>query len=188
MPKLLGGEALDYLLEHYLFQTVLDLGCGPGAQSEILKLAGKTVTSISLEKKYEDAIVGDYQQMSFGKPFDCIWCCHVLEHQCNVGFFLEKLFKDTRVGGVLAITVPPLATDLRDGHVSIWNPGLLLYNLILAGWDCSQAKIKQYGYNTSVIVERNKQKIEALSLDQAMQYFPEHCRNNLPKSESFNEM
>ena len=40
------------------------------------------------------------------------------------------------------------------GHVSLWNAGLLLYRLVLAGFDCSDASVLTYGYNISVIVKK----------------------------------
>lgn len=55
---------------------------------------------------------------------------------------------------MLAITVPPLKNTIVGGHVSIWNAGLILYRLILAGFDCSEASVYRYGYNISVIVRK----------------------------------
>lgn len=59
-------------------------------------------------------------------------------------------------GGVLAITVPPLKREIVGGHVSLWNAGLLLYRLILAGFDCQNASVLTYGYNISVIIEKRR--------------------------------
>ena len=59
-------------------------------------------------------------------------------------------------GGVLAVTVPPYKPTIVGGHVSLWNAGLLLYRLVLAGIDCKDAHVKSYDYNISVIVERKK--------------------------------
>ena len=55
---------------------------------------------------------------------------------------------------VLAITVPPGDSLVIGGHLTNWNAGILLYNLVLAGFDCSNASILQYGYNISVIVKK----------------------------------
>ena len=40
----------------------------------------------------------------------------------------------------------------------MWNQGLLVYNLVAAGWDCSEARVSPLygGYNLSVIVRRRK--------------------------------
>lgn len=98
-------------------------------------------------------------------PFDAIWCCHVLEHQRNVGAFLEKCFADLKDGGWLAVTVPPRKDEIVGGHLTLWNAGLLLYNLILAGFDCSGASVKTYGYNVSVIVRKRRANLPALKMD-----------------------
>ena len=70
------------------------------------------------------------------------------------GAFIRKLYKDLKLDGVCAITVPPAKHDIVCGHVSIWNAGLLLYNMVLCGFDCRAAAVKTYGYNISVIVQK----------------------------------
>ena len=56
------------------------------------------------------------------------------------------------MGGVLAVTVPPYESVIMGGHVSLWNAGLLLYRLVLAGVNCRDAQIKTYDWDISVIV------------------------------------
>lgn len=143
------------------FRTVLDVGSGTGLHAEILRKAGKEVTTISLDTA---DIVGDFVTADLG-VYDCIWASHVLEHQRNVGLFLDKCFNCLRNDGILAITVPPLKHNIVGGHLSLWNAGLLLYNLILAGFDCSEAAVKEYGYNISVIVRKKKAEFPALAMD-----------------------
>lgn len=150
-----AAEALEKLLAAYEFRTVLDIGCGPGRHWERFRQAGKQVIGIDYVQMRQDVIVADYLQHEFAEPFDCLWVSHVLEHQLNVHGFLKKLYRDLKPGGVLAITVPPLKQTIVGGHVTLWNAGLLLYNLILAGFDCKAAKVKRYGYNISVIVSKS---------------------------------
>jgi SAM-dependent methyltransferase len=147
-------EALEKLVSAYEFRTVLDIGCGPGRHSQCLRAAGKEVTGIDYVQMREDVIVADYLNHEFAEPFDCLWASHVLEHQLNVHAFLRKLFRDLKPGGILAITVPPLKHAIVGGHVTLWNAGLLLYNLVLAGFDCQEARVKHYGYNISVLVPK----------------------------------
>ena len=151
---LMAAEALDKLLGEYDFQTVLDVGCGPGRHLARFRAAGRQATGIDIVGLTEGVIVADYLRHEFERPFDCLWLSHVLEHQLNVNFFLRKVFADLREGGVLAVSVPPLKHAIVGGHVTLWNAGLVLYNLILAGFDCRAARIKQYGYNISVIVRK----------------------------------
>ena len=88
-----------------------------------------------------------------------------MEHQLNVNHFLKKIFSCLKDDGILAITVPPLKEEIVGGHVSLWNAGLLLYNLILAGFNCKDASVKSYGYNISVIVKKKKAKLPNLKFD-----------------------
>lgn len=141
-------DALEKLLKMD-FQTVLDIGSGP-CHAAMFKAHGKELTTINL---YDADIVGDYNSIPLGR-FDCIWASHVLEHQPNANSFLRKCFNELHDGGILAVTVPPLKHEIVGGHVSLWNAGLLLYNLILAGFDCREASVKSYGYNISVIVRK----------------------------------
>ena len=89
----------------------------------------------------------------------------MLEHQPNPNIFLTKIFSLLRDGGVLAITVPPARNTMSGGHLTNWNAGLLLYNLVLAGFDCSGASILKYGYNISLIVQKSPAVYPPLSYD-----------------------
>lgn len=172
-----AGHAIQKLLDDYQFDTVLDIGCGSGQHSEIFKEYGKKVTAIDYgQSKYYknnqltdiDIIEDDFNywcsyNWEKGKDlaFDCIWASHVLEHQSDLdSFFLnlrwlsfnkEKMIN--KKGMIVAITVPPKKDLVVSGHLSIWNAGLLLYNLVSHGIDCRNAKILEYGYNISVIFQ-----------------------------------
>jgi SAM-dependent methyltransferase len=151
---MLAEEALHKLIAEYEFHTVLDIGCGDGLHSDLFRSAGRSVTGIDYRPRREDVIAADYMQYKFDQPFDCIWASHVLEHQPNVQAFLHKVYSDLKLGGILAITVPPLKHEIVGGHLTLWNAGLLLYNLVVAGFDCREARCKQYGYNISVITPK----------------------------------
>ncbi len=168
----LGDRTLEKLISQYDFATVLDLGCGGGKHSEILRAAGKKVTAIDLSPAGNEAIKADYLQYEFGEQFDCVWCCHVLEHQLNVHMFLRKILRDLKNGGILAITVPPLKHQIVSGHMTLWNAGLLLYNLVCAGFDCSAVAIKTYGYNVSIITAKGHREVVHGGLPEIFKYFP----------------
>ena len=177
--KLLSQEALRKLLT-YNFETVLDVGSGPGKHAEILRENARQVTTISLIPPAD--IVADF--MSTDLPeYDCIWASHVLEHQRNVGLFLERCYSLLKYNGIFAITVPPAKHNIVGGHLTIWNAGLLLYNLILAGFDCKNASVKSYGYNISVIVRKRKSNPKNLIMDfgdieKLSEFFPFPVRND----------
>lgn len=156
-----ADQALEKLLE-YDFDTVIDIGSGQGEHANALRKQGKAVTTISLEPPAD--LIADFNEVAL-EPVDCIWASHVLEHQRNPGMFLEKCFALLKNDGLLAVTVPPAKHNIVGGHVSLWNAGLLLYHLILAGFDCSQASVKSYGYNISVIVRKKQADLPRLRFD-----------------------
>ena len=157
-----AAEALERFRRFGDVRTVLDVGSGDGEQAELLRASGKSVTRVSLRPPAD--VLRDYMQTELG-PVDGIWASHVLEHMPDVGSFLGKCFNDLREGGVLAVTVPPAKHAIVGGHLSLWNEGLLLYRLVLAGFDCRQAQVGVYGYNISVIVRKAPAELPALAMD-----------------------
>ena len=91
-----------------------------------------------------------------------VWCSHVLEHQRNVGTFLEKIYAALKDDGVLALTVPCHPRErFVGGHLTSWNAGLLCYNLVLAGFDCSEARILQT-FELSLITQKKRAVLEEI--------------------------
>lgn len=157
-----SGEALDLAIKKSPMGTVLDVGCGNCGHAKEFLLAGHKVTGLDIkpppiEHPNFTGITGEFNSFEFGtQTFDCLWASHILEHQLDVHSFLKKCFKLLKEGGVLAITVPPMKPSIVGGHVTVWNAGLLLYNLVLAGFDCAEASVKKYGYNISVVVNKKE--------------------------------
>lgn len=162
-----GSEALEYVLKNYDFCTVLDVGCGEGIHSNIFVEHGKKVTALDYgnsfyfkKRKNDNSIkllIADINKFESDEVYDLVWCSHVLEHQLNPHSFLCKLHSLLKENGILALTVPPLSGQafVQGGHVSLWNAGVLLYHLVLAGFDCCDAHIKHYGNNLSVVLKKH---------------------------------
>lgn len=148
------------------FKTVLDVGAGALHHTNILLKNNKIVdicdygNSIYYNKRIEqenirNKYIGNFNKIKFNNKYDAIWCCHILEHQLNINLFLKKINSLLNEGGYLAIIVPPRKPFIVGGHVTIWNSGLVLYNLILAGFDCSEyCYINQYDYNIGIIIKK----------------------------------
>jgi SAM-dependent methyltransferase len=159
-----AAEALTRFLHYPDIIRVLDVGSGVGAHAALMRAAGRDVHTISLAPPAD--FVGDYLDMpTLASLQDGIWASHVLEHQRDAGRFLRRCFRDLRDDGALAITVPPLKHLLVGGHLTLWNPGLLVYNLIVNGFDCREARVHQYGYNISVIVRKRQAVLPPLMCD-----------------------
>lgn len=183
-----SSQALHKIIKDYKFETVLDIGSGAGAHSYILHNHKKKVTaldfgtSIYSKKKGSNYKNIEYLQIDFyeykvNKKFDCIWASHVLEHQENPGLFIKKCMELAREDGIIAITVPPMSERVVGGHLTNWNPGILIYNLVVNGLDCSDAAILSYGYNISVIVKNKRRDFVSLNydfgdIDRLIKYFP----------------
>lgn len=167
-------ETFNQLVDHFNFNSVLDVGSGNGTFANMFKEKDKEVyTTDILESDYQ----GDFNIIPFDRTFDCLWVAHTLEHQLNVNYFLKRCFRLLKEDGILAISVPPLKHNIVGGHITLWNGGLLLYNLILAGFDCNEASVKQYGYDISAIVRKKKATLPELNYDHGdierlAQFFP----------------
>ena len=147
-----GAHAMLRLLSGYTFENVMDIGSGEGEHKRLLEYFGKNVFSVDIAKSAD--YVGDFMEIEFDRQFDAIWCSHVLEHQRNVGLFLDKIYDCLAEDGVLAIIVPIHPRErLISGHLTSWSIPLLCYNLVMSGFDCGQAELLQT-YELSLIVRK----------------------------------
>jgi hypothetical protein len=156
---MLAKEALDKCLKLDGVNTVLDIGPGKGEAMKAFQEAGKEVYAVDNKPQISNVRLMDFNYPNFvgwSNQFDLVWCSHVLEHQRNVDNFLTQIYRITKMDGWVAITVPPAKPEIVGGHVSMWNAGLLVYNMVLTGFDCSGAMIKTYDYNCSVIVQKKQ--------------------------------
>jgi len=162
----LSNQAIDYAARELDFVSVLDVGSGSGKHADFFSRKGKRVTRFDFGKSRaftddSSVIIGDFLTHEFKDKYDLIWASHVLEHSIYTHEFLEKLSAVAQPDkGIIAITVPPAKSEFVGGHVTLWTPALLIYRMVLAGFDCSNAKVLVYGYNISVICENKKNYID----------------------------
>ena len=191
----MSAYSLQKLIKDYSFETVIDIGSGAGDHAKILHKYQKKVTaldfgtSIYAQKKGNNYNEIEHIEVDFfayepSHKFDCLWASHVLEHQSNPGLFINKCMQLVKEDGIIAITVPPMEEYVLGGHLTNWNAGLLIYNLVFSGIDCSDCSIMSYGYNISVIVRNRKRPAVELTYDNGdiaklLQYFPK-CINKEP--------
>lgn len=143
-----SSYALDYALELEP-KTVLDVGSGGGRHAQIFAEHGCDVlcvdygTSIYAQNANIAGlkiVSADFNKFTSEVQYDLVWASHVLEHQRNVGTFIERLIDCCASDGMVCITVPDPHRNLWGGHVTLWTPGLLAYNVVLCGVDLSSAK------------------------------------------------
>jgi 2-dehydro-3-deoxyphosphooctonate aldolase (KDO 8-P synthase) len=196
--KMRGYKILEKFLK-LNFNTVLDIGAGALVHTNEFIKSGKIIDICDygnscyfnnkdeiILNKIRNKYIGDFNKIEFVEKYDAIWCSHILEHQLNVGLFLTKIKSLLKEGGYLGIVVPPRKPFIVGGHVTLWNAGLLLYNLVLAGFDCSEeCYIKQYDYNIGIIIKYKpiEKMPENLSMDKGdiellSKYFPFDVKHN----------
>lgn len=188
--QLLGAHALYRLISNYEFVSVLDIGSGSGAHARLFRKSGKKVTQIDFGEsiyfqecpEQSDVIVGDFNTLSIKEQYDCVWACHVYEHQENAQAFLRKIVDCTKDNGIIAITIPPPRNRLVGGHINLSTISVLIYRLILCGLDCHSAEIFRIGYNRTVILRKKTCSLPGnLSYDfgdvsKLAEFFPKHMK------------
>lgn len=150
-----SSSALKYfisLCKQNNINRILDIGAGSQVHTKSMRKEGLNVETNDILPSMDHYCL--YQDLIDFQGFDGIWASHVLEHQINPGIFLAQIHNDLHENGILAITVPPRKDEIVGGHVTLWNAGILLYNLILAGFNCKNASVLTYGYNISVILKK----------------------------------
>ncbi len=157
-----AAMALAKLLSAYEFETVLDFG--PGTEERCLSLfrVGRLVTTLvpqdkAIERLPEDITIrrGELLDTILPTTFDCIIAAHMLHRQRDPQRFLRRLHDLLPEYAILALTVPALRYPMLHGELSIWSPGLVLYHLVLAGFNCSSVKVLTQGEEISVIIEKD---------------------------------
>ena len=134
--------------------------------------------------KINKTLLGDFSKIKFSKKYDLIWCSHVLEHQNNPGLFLKKFHYVLNESGYLCLIVPPRKPFVISGHVNIFNAGILIYRLVLSGFNCRNVKILQYDYNIIIYLKKKSiPKLPNLNFDfgdlkKLKKYFPSELYTN----------
>ena len=137
------------------FKTGLDIGSGEGVHTAILRHAGLEVFQVDKYSNTAEYKV-DFIEHEFDRKFDVIFCSHVIEHQRNVGLFLDKIFDLLSDDGVLIISAPNHSVEtLVEGHLNSFLFPLFLQHMIHAGFDCKNGKYLSIVENSFIVSKAN---------------------------------
>ena len=132
------------------FKTCLDIGSGEGVHTSILRHAGLEVFQVDKYSTISEYKV-DFIEHKFDRKFDVVFCSHVIEHQRNVGLFLDKIFDILSDDGVLIISAPKEDHNLIEGHLNSFIFPLFLQQMIHAGFDCKDGKFLSTIENSFIV-------------------------------------
>lgn len=127
------------------FRSCIDIGSGAGGQSDILRKAGLDVFQLD---KYSDRAEYkvDFIGHDFDRQFDVVFCSHVIEHQRNVGRFLDKIHDVMADDGLLVISAPKhTAETMVEGHLNCFFTTYFVQQLVHAGFDLQRGKYLSCG-------------------------------------------
>ena len=151
-----GLEAALRLASDLKFNSLIDVGSGGDNHKRFFEQYCPNVfTNDFDEQLVGQNYPGDFMSIEFDRRFQVVYASNVLEHSRNVGMFIEKLFAICEDDGYVAIMVPrPHLNRLLSGHITTWTTGTLIYNIVVAGYDCSHAKVCNGVFEKSVIVQK----------------------------------
>ena len=158
-----GCRLLNYVLDELeTVSTVLNVGVKHGIHSCLFMYEGHKVIGVSpmtpnVEHELFTYIEGMLEDIDppLISDVDVVWASMVLEHAQNVGDLLTKCRECLKPNGWFGVVVPSDKTDLLvDGHLSFWTPASLIYNMVMAGWDCKDARWYTQGRDIGLMVQR----------------------------------
>jgi SAM-dependent methyltransferase len=183
-------EVLRFFLKHYNFKKVLDLGCGVGHLWP--ELEGKEVMAIDtyppervMLLPHVQYVQADFMgQVHFGRV-DALFSSHVVEHMQDTKLFLQKFFSFIDDGSPWCIMWPPPQPGIREGHLHHFPMGLMLYNIVVTGIDCSEAMLVRKDYTLGIMGRKWKFELPALGpetrdLTLLAPWFPFVVAHNFP--------
>lgn len=187
-PVLGSLECINYLLNNFDFESILDVGCGKMPYLDLFLKKRKKYLGIDLNPWQENGnhfINTSLDNMPTNDKFDCVFSSHVIEHIQNTREFIDSMKSKVKDGGVLCIIFPRPKDLIVGGHVHVFNHGIMLYNIILSGIDCSKFKCLSYGNSNCVLgicrkVEFNFELChDHGDIELLKKYFPKELRDRI---------
>lgn len=187
-----GQLAVQKAVDMGVTGPCLDLGCGDGKLTPFLSKMG-SVTGVDIGEKplhnmffhktsIESFLIDlDYENTLYINPpvYKVVNLSHVLEHLYNPIEVLSDILLQVRSMEYLIISVPLLKHQIVGGHVNLYNAGLLMYHLVLAGYNCRDISIATINKEICCVLKINKiENVPNLvhdcgEIEQLAQYFPE---------------
>lgn len=107
-----------------------------------------------------------------------------LHRQRNVGNYLDVAYNRLDIGGEVIVICPAYSNNIGSGNLSgPWNAGHLLYNLVVAGFDCKEAKVSTFEHEIQIQAQKTYRKPTTFVLNELSDFFPfdiyQHFNGNI---------
>lgn len=107
-----------------------------------------------------------------------------LHRQRNVGSYLDRAFSLLKVDGVCILLCPAYSNSVGSGNTnSLWNAGYIIYNLILAGFDCKESKVSTFENEIQLTAYKSNRVSKGVSIGDVADFFPlevyQHFNGNI---------
>lgn len=155
--KIQFASSLEFidLIDFKKIKKIADVGAGPGNQAKYLSSLGLNVTCIDyVEPRYD--LKWLLPTDASGDRYDAIWSHHCLEHIPDPVSALVEWKDMLNPGGKLFLTVPEIGLTMSSGHINSFNLPLLMYQLAMAGFNCSAKQFTKVRSHLRIAVTKSK--------------------------------
>jgi len=149
------------------FESIYDIGAGFAYSSKYFADLGKNVTAVDYNVSLENLefakvnnfkfIQGDFYNLDIkDNSVEAIWSSHALEHSTDLLKVLHEFRRTLKTGGTLILNVPTYNLGLvLSGHYNIgFNPGQLIYLLVLSGFEFQDGYALNIDNNTVIVCRK----------------------------------
>lgn len=141
--------------------NVLDVGAGPGYQTQWLREHGVDAVAVDTVKPIVDVpfIRLDAHNLAAtfkGVDVDAIWTHHALEHMENHMEVLRQFHAALRPNGWLFLTVPQIDGIISEGHIVSFTMSLLIYQLAMCGFNVRDASYGKFRSHLRIATRKAK--------------------------------
>lgn len=187
-------ECTQFVANNFKMESVLDLGCGFCPYSDIFTNKGIKYTGVDVfddhileslnQHPSREIINSNFMEHDFGdRKFDCVYSSHVIEHVADTEAYIRKLSNLVSENGILCIIWPKPKPEIVGGHVHIFNPGLMYYNVTRTGIDCSDWVCLDKDYSYCIVGPCKKVPQPSLTysngeIEMLNKYFPFNARQS----------
>jgi glycosyltransferase involved in cell wall biosynthesis len=157
-------------------------------EKEILKLYKLSdSTRIATDSKeiksyYDDAKF--LNELDGGKNCVDFLILNEMHRQRNLGTYLDRAYDLLSSKGVCIILCPAYSNNVGSGNTnSLWNAGYIIYNLIMAGFDCKNSKVSTFEGEIQLSASKTHRRAKSFSISDCFDYFPfdvyQHFNGNI---------